>query len=349
MLALLLLAALDASPKVLAPASTITIADRELHHFARCDETLAVSAGKTLAIGRLDLAKQRFTAKATEPVEAWALVFTPGCGFLLTSESTGARDARVHGASVRSAKNASLVQPIDTFPLPVSSLDVSPDGAFVAVATNGGTLFVYSLDKKGTTKRVFEAPKLPKGDLLLRVRFAKGHLVGGSYQGLVLAWPFDAATGALGPAQNLMARVGPTRAQGSLDVATGAVVMPGGARVLELAVSNEGARVFAAVESGAVFAWKLDGPSPARVTLVEGLEGANQLAISADGALLAASGNFVARLYKVSGDAATLAAELGGLMHIDTYVLVRQLTFSGKRLVAGTGDLSTGKLLVFQP
>lgn len=347
----LLMFALHAAPKTVNPKATLTVSNRELHTFALCTDQLVVSAGSQLQSGRLDLAKKTYTAQHTEQADVWAMAFTPSCGVLVTEQSTGENAERIHDATVRSMKGGAMhaVSSIGTFALPVSSIDVSSDGAFVAMATNGGEVMTFALDAQGKTKKVFEAPKLPKGDQVLHLRLTKSHLVAGTYRGSVLAWPFDASTGALGPARTLMTPTAPTRESGSLDTTTGAIVMPGGARVLDLTTSNEGSRVWAAVESGSILSWELSGATPVGATVVTGLDGAGHVAVSPDGTLLAASGNFSARLYSVSGTTATLKGELGGLMFIDKYVLVRRLHFAGKRLVVGTGDLSVGKLVIYEP
>lgn len=347
----LLLLALHAAPKPLSPKATLTVADRELHTFTICNDQLVLSAGKQLQSGRLDVAKKTYLAQHTERAEVWAMAFTPGCGFLLSEQSAGEYPTRVHDATVRSMKDGAMspVSSIGTFPLPVSSIDVSADGQFAAMATNGGEVMTFALDAKGQTKKVFDAPKLPKGEQVLHLRLTKRHLVAGTFRGSVLAWPFDASTGALGAAQPLMTPTAPTRETGSLDTKTGAIVMPGGARVLDLTVSNEGTRVWAAVESGSILSWDLSGATPVGATVVTGFQGAGHLAVSSDGTLLAASGDFAAKLYSVSGSTATLKGELGELMYIDKYVLVRRLHFVGKRLLVGTGDLSVGKLLIYEP
>jgi WD40 repeat protein len=126
--------------------------------------------------------------------------------------------------------------------------------------------------------------------------------------------------------------------------------MPGGARVFDVAFSDDGARAWAVVESGQVFTWKVGDTSGPRTTVVDGLDGANAFAISPDGSLLAASGNYEAKLWKLNGTKATPSAAIDGLIYAEKYASVHDLHFvTNGGLVVGTSDLSTARLMVYAP
>ncbi len=133
-------------------------------------------------------------------------------------------------------------------------------------------------------------------DQYLRIRWGKGKLLGGTYKGSVHLYTLDPVSGKLSAPEELMTPTRATRQQGSMNTDTGEIVMPGGARVFDVAFSEGGARAWAVVESGHVFTWELAAQARPRATVVDGLHGANAFAISPDGALLAASGDYEATL-----------------------------------------------------
>lgn len=334
----------------LKPATTLAVREAELHGWAICGTQLAATVGKELIVGQLTTGQKKLGTPVAQPSSAFALAFTPDCKLLLASEQSGEGDKRVNGAALWRLAKGKLTRlaAIDTFTLPASSIAVSDDGAFAAIATNAGELFGYRLEAQGKATKVFTAPRLPKGDQFLRIRFGPGLLLGGTYLGSVIAYRFLPETGELGEAQALMTPTGATREKGSLNTTTGDIVMPGGARVFDVAFSNAGTRAWAVVESGQVFAWDLGATRGPRLTMVDGLDGANALAVSPDGTLLAAVGNFSARVWKVSGTTATLAGELTGLERVERYVIARGLQFFGKnQLAVGTGGLASARLAIF--
>lgn len=338
----------------LKPTATLPLGKGEFNAWAHCPTKGQVAAlvSKRLVVGTLDASKKKLTLGAPNEVDAWAMAWTRDCSRLGASESSGDAKHRVFGAALFDVKDGALtrVSSLSTFRFPVSSIAMTDDDAFVAVAANSGELVIFRLDPKGAAAKVFEAPALGGGDQYLHVAFGRGHLLAGAYKGSVRLFSFDAATGALGKGVDLMAPTAPTRAEGSLNVDTGAIVMPGGARVFEVAFSNDGNHAWAVVESGQVFAWELGASVGPRVTVLDRLEGANRLALAPDGKQLAAAGSFVARVWRLDGLKATPLADLAGLEHVEQYVLARGLRFVGAgRLAVATGGLSSASVSLYSP
>jgi len=73
-----------------------------------------------------------------------------GLGHGVASESSGDAKHRVFGAALFNAKGGTLprVAQLGTFRYPVSSIAMSEDDAFVAVAANTGELVSFRLDPK---------------------------------------------------------------------------------------------------------------------------------------------------------------------------------------------------------
>ena len=357
LLSSLLVVAVSASagePRALKPTATLPLAKGEFSSWAYCPakRLLASFVSKKLVIGSLGVSKKKLALSAPNDVETWAMAWTRDCNRLVASESSGDSKHRVFGAALFSVKDGALSRtaPLGTFRFPVSSIAVTDDDAFVAVAANSGDLAIFRLDPKSGPVKVFEAPPLRGGDQYMHVAFGGGHLLAGAYKGAVRLFPFDPATGALGQGVDLMAPTAPTRTSGSVNVDTGAIVMPGGARVFEVAFSNGGSRAWAVVESGQVFAWELGDSTGPRVTVVDQLDGANRLALSPDGTKLAAAGSFVARVWKLDGLKAAPLADLSGLEHIDAYLLARGLLFvEPGRLAVATGGLGSASVVLYSP
>jgi hypothetical protein len=97
-----------------------------------------------------------------------------------------------------------------------------------------------------------------------------------------------------------------------------------------------------------VFAWDVGEKAGPRVTVIDGLDGANAFALSPDGTLLAASGNYEAKVWRLDGTKTLSATPLDGLVHVEKYVAVDQMHFVGKRVLAvGTGDLDKATLKLY--
>jgi WD40 repeat protein len=336
------------------PKASLALDRGELHGWSYCPakSLVAVSQGRQLLLGRLDVPKKKLELLSKEPLETWSMEFSPDCSLLVMSESSGDEQHRVNGAAVWRIDGGKLTRlgQVDTFRYPVSGIAMSDDGKWLALVANSGELNVYRVDARGTTARSYQAPALRGGDQYMRVRWSKGKLIGGAYKGGVRLFTLDPASGKLSAPEELMSPTRATRMEGSLNTESGEIVMPGGARVFDVAFSADGARAWAVVESGQVFAWDVAEKAGPRVTVVDGLDGANAFAVSPDGALLAASGNYEAKLWRLDGAKATRAEALGGLVHVGKYVAVDQLHFVAKNLlVAGTGDLSKASLQIYAP
>jgi WD40 repeat protein len=259
------------------------------------------------------------------------------------SESSGEEKHRINRAAMWRVGAGKLTRlgEIDTFRYPVATAAWTNDGKWLAVAANSGELNLYRVEAKGATTRSYQAPVLPEGDQYLRIRWGNGKLVGGTYKGSVHLYTLEGEK--LSAPEVLMSPTGPTRKEGSLNVNSGAIVMPGGARVMGVAMSGD--RPWAVVESGQVFTWDSTGT---RITVVDQLDGANALALSPDGTLLAASGNYEAKLWRLEGTKATPAGTLDGLVHVEKYVAVDELLFVGKRaLLVGSGNLDKASLVLY--
>ena len=222
--------------------------------------------------------------------------------------------------------------------LPGSGTAFSDDGRFFALASNAGDLQVFAVSGSGV-KLATTGPALQKGDQYLRLAWQKDQLLAGTYRGYVKRFVID-ANGSLGAPTTLLDPTAPTRAEGSLSLSTGKVVTPGGARVFGVKLLDDGKRALAIVESGHVFSWDLTQSPATRSTLLEGLDGGSELALSSDGKWLMAADNFKARVWKLNaGKPGGSGVELGGLIHAGEYVSVHGADFFGNLLVLGTMDL----------
>lgn len=350
----ILLVALLAAPKTVSPAATLQLGKRQLHTWSWCavKSSVAAMVGTELVLGRLDAAKKKVSMSPPAKVDSWAMAFSSDCSLLVASQTIADGEKRTHSFStfrVTDGKLTPLAQ-LGPFPTPIRAIAISEDDAWLIVAGNK-TLTTWRLDPKtGAAKQAFETPALPGDDLYMQVRLRRGIVLAGTYEGKVQLKGFEPADGRLSSGTDLMQPTVATRTEGSLNTDTGAIVMPGGARVFDVAFSNEGKRAWAVVESGQVFAWDVEKPASARVTVVDGLDGANVMAVSPDGTRLAAGGNYSAQVWKLDGFKAAPLGELGGLVHVDKYVSTDAMHWlDAKHLGVGTGDLYSAKLVVYAP
>lgn len=267
----------------------------------------------------------------------YPLAFSRDCAHLVVGAGSGQGATFTAQLWRLEPKPMAVGAPI-ALPLPGSGTAFSDDGAFVAIASNAGDLRVFAVSESGV-KLVTTGPALEKGDQYLRLAWQKDQLLAGTYRGYVKRFVID-ANGSLGAPTTLLDPTAPTRTEGSLSVSTGKVVTPGGARVFGVKLLDEGTRALAIVESGRVFSWDLTQSPATRSTLLEGLDGGYELAISSDGKWLMAADNFKARVWKLNaGKPSGSGFELGGLIHAGEYVSVHGADFFGNLLVLGSMDL----------
>jgi hypothetical protein len=116
-----------AASRAWATAPTASLAlDQGLHAWAYCParSLVAVSQGRQLLVGHVDVRERRLELLSKQPLETWAMEFSPDCALLVMSESSGDERHRVHGAAVWRVVGGKLTRlgRVDTFRYPVSGL-----------------------------------------------------------------------------------------------------------------------------------------------------------------------------------------------------------------------------------
>lgn len=339
-------------PRVVAPQGSLPLGGK-LHSWTYCPakSLVAAAVGERVFVGRLDLPKKRIAKLATLEADSWALAFSGDCKLLAISEHSGEGKDRTNGASLWrvGARKLTRLASLGTYRYPVSSLALSQDSRWAAVTTNVSKLVVYRLGPQGAVERTYEAPPLANRDMYMRVKWSRARLLGGTYQGHVRLFTLDPATGRLGPPRELLSPTVATRKEGSVNLDTGKIVMPGGARVFAVEFTNKGRRAWAAVESGQVFTWDISSATGRGAKVIDGFDGPNAMAVSPDGKQLAVTGNTKAQLWRLKGTRAKPLATLGGLDHVEQYLATNGLGYiENGRLLVGTG-MRQSKLLIFKP
>jgi hypothetical protein len=264
------------------------------------------------AVYQLDVAKRSAKLLGTLEARSHEFAFSPDCSWLVTGQLvSGVNDAtlwRLDGAP----KN---VAEFGRTELPSGAMVVSSDGRSLLVGDNGGDVVMYEM---GT-------PPVRRGavagtSMVMTVAFSPGGVLAGYYDGSVRSFVIG-PEGPLGAGVALFDADPASRKEGSVDLGSGRMVLPGGSRAWALLPHAGGALVLSERRWIAL----LDGTSVPRV-FASGLVEATKMARSPTGTRLAVVGG-PGVAWSLGRDGLTNRVPLDGLDTVGGYTAASDLAF----------------------